>query len=99
MIKLKDLAGRITVVLTAELRELALARLRAQDYGDDAQALRQWFRPEETPDNTVLDAAYSEAECLMVLVIVEAMDDLHTDVGRLEAVTRDADADVRLLSR
>lgn len=97
MVTLKYLEGRVTIVLTPELRELALARLGAADYADDGEALVAWFDPTETPNNHVLDAAYSEAEGLMVSVIVDAINDIHTAVSD-EPATSAYDEHVRVLS-
>jgi hypothetical protein len=84
-------------VLTPELRQLALDRLRAADYADDGESLVVWFSEEETPDNHVLDASYSEAESLMVTVIADAINDLHTGVA-FEDVP-DPDETIRILTR
>lgn len=94
---LKDLRGRVTIVLTPELRQLALDRVRAADYGDDQLPLAEWFQADETPDGHVLDASYSEAESLMVLVIVDAINDLHTGVARES--TPDPDDHIRIITR
>lgn len=105
MTTLNALEGRVTIVLTPELRELALARLGAADYADDGEALVAWFDPTETPDNHVLDAAYSEAEGLMVSVIVDAINGLHTQNATRELDDVDPDQDwdrdheIRILTR
>lgn len=98
---LKDLRGHVTIVLTAELRQLALAWLQTADYADDGESLVAWFQAEETPDNSVLDAAYSEAEALMVSVIVDAINGIFTQEVTRELDDSDLEAEeaVRTLSR
>lgn len=99
MPKLKDQLGRVTVVLTPQLRQLAFARLYAADYGDDQDDLLAWFQSDETPDLHVLDAAHSEAEALMIALIVDALHDLHTGVASEETRTSQeiTDEHVRML--
>lgn len=70
---MKEFAGRVTVVLTPELRALALAEIDRSQEGANAEDLKNWFTPEETRDGYLLDAAYSEAEALMILMIVQAL--------------------------
>jgi len=93
---LKDLQGRITVVLTPELRQLALDQVRATLAEKDPErtTLIEWFQEGETPDGTVLDAAYSEAEATMIDVLLRATLDMYEPV---EAA--DPDRDVRLITR
>lgn len=93
--KLKDLRGRLTVVLTPELRQLALDQLDPTDR--DHTDLIEWFQAQETPDGTVLDAAYSEAEATMIDVILRAV----LDVYNAPVVSDEPDLDehIRILTR
>lgn len=94
---LKDLRGRITVVLTPELRQLALNQVRATitDPADpERMDLVEWFQEGETPNDTVLDAAYSEAEATMIDVLLQATLGMYAPV---EAA--DPDRDIRVLTR
>lgn len=88
---LKDLRGRITIVLTPELRQLALDQLNPRN--TEHTDLIEWFQGEETPNGFVLDAAYSEAECTMIAVLLRATLSMYEPV---EAA--DPDRDVRLIS-
>lgn len=98
--KLKDLEGRLTVVLTPELRTLARTYVHAIGVPEELGRgdLLAWLSDEETPDNYVLDAARSEAEALMVLTIARAIVDLATPV-ELDDSDLEAEEAVRTLSR
>lgn len=93
--KLKDMLGRVTVVLTPELRQLALDHIAATGYGDEEENLRFWFSASESPDGTVLDAAYSEAEAVMINVILQATLIKYTPAEP----EPDPDEHIRLLTR
>lgn len=65
--------GQVTVTLTPELRQLALAHIRETEQGEDAEVLTRWFQEQETPAGYVLDAASDEAEAHMIVVITRAL--------------------------
>lgn len=99
---LKDLEGRLTLVLTPELRRFALAQLHVGN--PDHVDLFSWFREEETPDGYVLDAASSEAEAMMIDVILRAILDVYAPAEDVDPTVDpdqdwDRDADIRLLAR
>jgi hypothetical protein len=99
-VDLKDLEGRLTVVLTPELRALARTYVHAIGVPEerDRVDLLTWFSDEETPDGYVLDAARSEAEALMVLTIARVIVDLATP-AELDDSDLEAEEAVRTLSR
>lgn len=65
--------GQVTVTLTPELRQLALAHVRENEEGQDRDELTAWFQEQETPDGHVLDAASGEPEAHMIVVIARAL--------------------------
>lgn len=95
---LKDLRGRLTVVLTPELRQLALDQLHSGGHELEPDLL-EWFREKETPDNTVLDAAYSEAEATMIDVLLQAILKIYSPGEPNEPATPNYDEHVRTISR
>lgn len=100
---LKDLRGRLTLVLTPELRQLALDELRRVDVVvDELDTLVAWFQAQETPDGYVLDAAASESEATMIDVILQAILSLYLptdDADDLDDADRQAEEAVRTISR
>lgn len=107
MTSYKSLRGRVTVVLTPELRQLAFNHIyaEAKAYGRDADDLLAWFQSDETPDLHVLDASACEAEALMIKVIVSAIAAMYAEPE--ESSTSqvdpdqdwDRDAEIRILTR
>lgn len=65
--------GVVTVILTPELRQLALNHVRETEQGEDEEDLTRWFQEQETPNGYVLDAANSEADAHMIVVIARAL--------------------------
>lgn len=97
---LTDLRGRLTVVLTPELRQLALAHVRSTipDESDPERIdLVEWFQEQETPDGHVLDAAYSEADATMIDVVLRVFLDMHD--APVVSDEPDLDANVRIIAR
>lgn len=70
---MKDLAGRLTIVLTPKVRSVVFNFLEENPPTLSDQILTRWFDPDETPDNYVLDAAASESEAMMILTIARAI--------------------------
>lgn len=68
-----ELRGRVTVVLTPNLRDLALAHVYETEQGDELDKLVELFQVQEAPDGYVIDAAASEAEARMIVVIARAV--------------------------
>lgn len=83
--------GELTVVLTPELRRLALAHVAETEQGVDAENLTDWFQEQETEDGYVVDAATSAEECHMLVVIARALLWEHYD---REDAARDDDLEV-----
>lgn len=71
--------GAVTVTLTPELRQLALAHVRASEDGEEGQDLISWFQEQETPNGYVLDASVDAAEAHMIVVIARALLWAHED--------------------
>lgn len=94
---LKDLRGRVTLVLTPELRQFALAQLSPSDA--QHTDLIEWFQAEETPDGSVLDATYGEAEATMIDVILQAILKIYSHGEPDEPATPNYDEHVRTISR
>lgn len=82
--------GELTVVLTPELRQLALAHVGETEQGVDAENLTRWFQEQETEDGYVLDASVLE-ECHMLVVLARALLWEHYD---REDEVRDDDVEV-----
>lgn len=98
----KSLRGRVTVVLTPELRQLALDHVREADEGEDLENLLKWFSKEETPDGYVLDASSCEAEAHMIVVISRAILWMYTEpqTTSLEDLDpHERDEEIRILTR
>lgn len=66
-------SNTVTVVLTPELRRLALLHVAEAEQGDDEENLTRWFQEQETKDGYVLDAARSAEEAHMIVVIARAI--------------------------
>lgn len=103
--KLADLRGRLTLVLTPELRQFALDEVRRTlaEGDEERDTLIEWFQEQETPDGTVLDAAYSEAECTMIHVVLRATLNLYEGFAasdpNLDNSDLEAEEAVRTISR
>lgn len=105
--KLKDLEGRLTLVLTPELRQFALDQVRTTitDPADpERMDLVEWFQEEETPDGYVLDAARTEAEATMIDVVLRAILDVYAPAEDVDPTVDtdqdwDRDAEIRLITR
>jgi hypothetical protein len=69
----REFKGHVTVVLTPELRQLAVDHVYATEDGEDREDLIRWFQEQETPSGFVLDAANSEADAHMIVVIARAL--------------------------
>lgn len=95
--KLADLRGRLTLVLTPELRQFALDQVRQTlpEGNDQRDDLIAWFQVQETPDGSVLDAAYSEAEATMIDVILQAI----LDAYNAPVAEPDLDEEIRVITR
>lgn len=65
--------GQVTVVLTPELRQLALCHIYETEQGDELDRLVLLFQEQETEDGYTLDAAFGEADADMIVVIARAL--------------------------
>jgi hypothetical protein len=65
--------GQVTVTLTPELRQLALQHVYETEQEPELDDLVLWFQEQETPNGYVLDAATSENEAHMIVVIARAL--------------------------
>lgn len=65
--------GQVTVTLTPELRQLALAHVRVTHEDEELELLTRWFQEQETPDGYVLDTTSDPAEAHMIVVIARAL--------------------------
>jgi hypothetical protein len=70
---MREFKGHVSVVLTPELRNLAVDHVYASEEGEDRDDLILWFQEQETPDGYVLDATTSEADAHMIVVIARAL--------------------------
>jgi len=70
---MREFKGHVSVVLTPELRQLAVDHTYATEDGEDRDDLLRWFQEQETPNGYVLDAANSEADAHMIVVIARAL--------------------------
>lgn len=100
MTSYKSLRGRVTVVLTPELRQLAFNHIYAEagTCGADVDDLLAWFQSDETPDLTVLDASACEAEALMIKVIVSAIAAMYAEPKETRTSQEITDEHVRMLT-
>lgn len=70
---MREFKGHVTVVLTPELRQLAINHVYGTEDGEDREDLLRWFQEQETPNGHVLDAANSEADAHMIVIIARAL--------------------------
>lgn len=67
------MTAAIVVVLTPELRRLALAHVAETERGEDEENLTRWFQEQETPDGYELWSSRSPEEAHMIVVIARAL--------------------------
>lgn len=70
---MREFKGLVSVVLTPELRELAVNHVYASEDGENRDDLLRWFEERETPNGHVLEATTSEADAHMIVVIARAL--------------------------
>lgn len=70
---MREFKGRVTVVLTPELRRLAVAHAYETEHGEALDDLVLWFQEQETPNGHVLDATFNESDARMIVAIARAL--------------------------